>query len=55
MSIFDQVILGILLIITLILVGLVIRVYSHTGPTGQEIKNQGVFDESEGEKMTQNE
>ncbi len=55
MSLLNQVILGLLLMVTLILVGLMVRVYSHTGSIGREGKNQEVSDESQGEEMTQNE
>lgn len=55
MSTLNQVILGLLLMVTLILVGLMVRVYTRTGSTGQEVKNQEVSDESRGEEMGQNE
>jgi len=55
MSLLNQVILGLLLMVTLIIVELMVRVYSHTGSIGQEGKNQEVSDESQGEEMTKNE
>lgn len=55
MSLLNQVILGLMLMLTLILVGLMVRVYSHKGSIRQKSKNQGASDESGRKEMTQNE
>ena len=56
MSVLNQVIFGLLLMVTLIIIGSMVRVYSRTVSRGrEEIEKQARFVKSEGEEMTQNE